>query len=278
MTHHPSQSSLKSFVILACASFALTIGRSFGANGDTPDQIATMLAQKALANSGAMEIVRDLTTEIGPRLAGSDAEKRAAAWAKARFEKLGFDKAWIEAFPLEHGWARGIETAEIISPSPQKLIVTALGTSIATPPEGLEAEIVLFKTYAELLAQPTNSLNGKIAVVTQPMTRIQDGSGYGAINKMRNEGPAQASRRGAIAYLLRSLGTDSHRVPHTGVTDFSKDCPRIPPAALSVPDGGQLERLVAKGSPVRVKLLLTPRDLGHVTSQNVVAEIKGREK
>src|SRR4051794_4199465 len=116
MPRRPSQSALKSLVIMACISFALTIGRGFGANGDTPDQIAAMLAQKALTNSGAMEIVRDLTTEIGPRLAGSDAEKRAAAWAKERFEKLGFDKAWIETFPLEHGWARGIETAEIMSP------------------------------------------------------------------------------------------------------------------------------------------------------------------
>jgi carboxypeptidase Q len=278
MTHRPSQSQHKFIVALACASFALIIGRSFGANSDTSDQIAAMLAQKALTNSGAMEIVRDLTTEIGPRLAGSDAEKRAAAWAKERFEKLGFDKAWIETFPLEHGWARGIETAEVVSPAPQKLIVTALGTSIATPPEGLEAEIVLFKTYEELLAQPTNSLNGKIAVVTQPLTRIQDGSGYGAINKMRNEGPSQASRRGAIGYLLRSLGTDSHRMPHTGATDFPKGVVRIPAAALSVPDAEQLERLVAKGAPVRVKMLLTPRDLGTISSQNVIAEIKGREK
>ena len=243
----------------------------------TPEQTAAALAQKALTNSGAVEIVRDLTTEIGPRLAGSAAEKRAAAWAQRQFEQLGFDKVWIETFPLEHGWARGVEKAEVISPSPQPLVVTALGGSVATPPDGLEAEIALFKTYDELLAQPTNALNGKIAVVTQPMVRVQDGSGYGAISKMRTEGPAQAARRGAVAYLLRSLGTDSHRLPHTGVTDFDENGPRIPAAALSVPDAEQLERLVARGAPVRVKLLLTPRDLGAITSQNVIAEIKGRE-
>ena len=247
------------------------------AQGETPDEIATALAQKALTNSGAVEIVRDLTTAIGPRLAGSDAEKRAAAWAQKRFEQLGFDRVWIETFPLQHGWARGVEKAEVTSPSPQPLAVAALGSSAATPPDGLEAEIALFKTYDELLAQPTNSLKGKIAVVTQPMVRVQDGSGYGAINKMRNEGPAQAARRGAAAYLLRSLGTDHHRLPHTGMTDFDENGPRIPAAALSVPDAEQLERLVARGAPVRVKLLLTPRDLGAVTSQNVIAEIKGRE-
>jgi hypothetical protein len=95
---------------------------------------------------------------------------------------------------------------------------------------------------------------------------------------MRNVGPGEAARRGAVGYLLRSLGTDSHRVPHTGATDYGEGAPRIPAAALSVPDAEQLERLVAKGMPVRVKLLLTPRDLGPVTSQNVVAEITGREK
>src|SRR5258706_1393473 len=248
------------------------------AAAENPEQIATALAQKALANSGAMTIISDLTTEIGPRLAGSDAEKRAAVWAKQRFERLGFDKVWIETFPLEHGWARGVEKGEVISPSPQPLIITALGGSVATPPEGIEAEIAWFKTYDELLASPTNSLAGKIAVVTQPLVRVQDGSGYGALNKMRNAGPGEASRRGAIGYLLRSLGTDQHRFPHTGATEYAGDAPRIPAADLSVPDAEQLDRLVAKGAPVRVKLILTPRDLGPVTSQNVIAEIKGREK
>jgi hypothetical protein len=95
---------------------------------------------------------------------------------------------------------------------------------------------------------------------------------------MRTAGPGEAARRGAVAYLLRSLGTDSHRVPHTGITDYPEDVPPIPAAALSVPDAEQLERLVALGKPVRIRLMLTPRDLGPVTSQNVVAEIKGREK
>jgi carboxypeptidase Q len=277
MRRHRSQFSLRAIALVA-ALLVMTCLGSFGANGEIPDQVAAALAQKALTNSGAMTIVGDLTTEIGPRLAGSDAEKRAAAWAKQRFEQLGFDKVWIETFPLEQGWARGIERAEVISPSPQPLVVTALGGSVATPSEGIEAEIVLFKTYDELLAQPTNSLTGKIAVVTQPLVRAQDGGGYGALNRMRNAGPGEAARRGAIAYLLRSLGTDHHRVPHTGATHYAEDAPRIPAAALSVPDAEQLDRLVALGRPVRVRLLLTPRDLGPVTSQNVIAEIKGREK
>jgi carboxypeptidase Q len=262
--------------ICAAALAVLSCLPAFAA--ETPDQIAAALGRKALTNSGAMEIITDLTTENGPRLAGSAAEKRAAAWAKQRFEQIGFDKVWIETFPLEHGWERGIEKAEIISPSPQPLVVTALGGSVATPPEGIEAEIALFKTYDALLAMPTNSLNGKIAVVTEPMVTTKSGAGYGAINRMRNAGPGEAAKRGAVAYLLRSLGTDHRRMPHTGATHYGEGAPHIPAAAMSVPDAEQLDRLVAKGKPVRVKLLLTPRDLGPVTSQNVIAEIKGREK
>lgn len=250
----------------------------YASGAETPEQIASMLAQRALTNSGAVEIVRDLTTDIGPRLAGSEAEKRAAAWAKQRFEQLGFDKVWIESFPLEHAWVRGIETAEIISPSPQPLVVTALGDSVATPPEGITADIALFKTYDEFLAAPTNSVQGKIVVVTQPMARARDGHGYGEVNKIRNRGPAEAARRGALAYLSRSLATDDRRVAHAGHTNFPEDGPKIPAAALTVPDAEQLERLVAHGAPVRIKLVLTPHFVRPATSQNVIAEIKGREK
>ncbi|HZV34295.1 MAG TPA: hypothetical protein VFB72_06930, partial [Verrucomicrobiae bacterium] len=155
---------------------------------EPPEQIAAQLARRALTDSNAMLIVTDLTTRIGPRLDGSEAEKRAAAWAKARFEQLGFDKVWIEPFELAHGWQRGEERAEVISPVPQPLAVTALGGSPATPPEGVTAEIALFKTYDALLAAPPGSLTGKIAVVTQPMVRAQDGAGYGEANKIRTSG------------------------------------------------------------------------------------------
>lgn len=241
------------------------------------DPVASELAHKALASSETMSIVTELTTEIGPRLAGSESEKRAAQWAKQRFEQSGFDKVWIENFSMEHGWTRGIEKAEIVRPSPQPLAITTLGGSVATTPEGIEAEIIVFQSYDELLAAPTNSLAGKIAVVTQRMTRTQDGNSYGFAVRARSSGPSEAARRGAIAFLLRSVGTDDHRLPHTGMTHYAEDAPRIPAAALSAPDAEQLERLAAKGKPVRLKIILTPRETGPTTSQNVIAEIKGSE-
>src|SRR5690349_19069035 len=173
--------------------FLFTATNVFAA--ESPEEIAAELGRKAMTNSGAMEIVTDLTTENGPRLAGSAAEKRAADWAKQRFEKMGFDKVWIEPFPIEHGWTRGDAKAEVTSPSPQPLVIAALGGSVATPEEGIEAEIALFKTYKEMLAAPAGSLKGKIAVVTQPMVRAQDGAGYGAAYDIRGEGAARASMR-----------------------------------------------------------------------------------
>src|SRR6478736_344199 len=246
-----SSSTCAEAYLLLLAAILLSIGATAAWGSEAAEAVANRLAQRALTDPVAMQLITDLTTEIGPRLAGSEAEKRAAHWAKQRFEQLGYDKVWIESFSLENGWARGIETAAITSPAPQPLVVTALGGSVATPPEGIEAEIAWFKTYQDLLAAPVGSLTGKIAVVTQPMVRAPDGAGYGFAQALRGAGPGEAARRGAIAYLLRSLGTDALRIPHTGATSYPTNAPRIPAAALTAVDAEQLERLVAKGTSVR---------------------------
>ncbi len=241
----------------------------------SPEETAAKLAQQAIDTSLALEITTDLTTEIGPRLYGSASEKRAVQWAMKRFERYGFDKVWSEPFPVERGWERGLETAAITSPAPQNLVITALGGSVATPLEGIEAEIALFKTIADLLAQPEGSLTGKIAVVTQPMGIGEYGKTAGPI---RSAGPSEAASRGAVAFLMRSAGTDNDRMAHTGGTSYRSGVPRIPAAALSVPDAQQLDRLSERADSIRIKIVLTPRDLGTVTSQNVIAEITGSEK
>src|SRR6202042_2433244 len=120
-------------------------------------------------------------------------------------------------------------------------------------------------------------LNGKIAVVTRHMVGAPEGSGCGAANRIRRLGPSEAAKRGAVAYLLRSLGTDSHRLPHTGELNYEDGAPRIPAAALAIPDAEQLERLAALG-PVRIRLVLTPTVRENAPSWNVVGEIKGSER
>lgn len=263
------------------AGFILSLACAGGNNrvaAASPEEVAAGLARNALTNTITLRTLSDLTTEVGQRLAGSEAEKRAALWAQKRLREFGFDRVEIESFPIAHGWARGAEEAEIVGTSPQKLAVTALGGSIATSGDGLEAEIAYFPTYEALLAAPTDSLAGKIAVVTEAMERTKTGSGYGRAGRIRHGGASQAARRGAIGFLMRSLGTEHHRTPHTGQMEYAPDAPKIPAAALSVPDAEQIDRLVALGKPIRIHMRLTPRELGPVTSQNVVADLLGSEQ
>jgi hypothetical protein len=191
----------------------------------------------------------------------------------AKLTALGFKNVHVEPFPIT-AWLRGPEEAEIVSPHPQKLAIIGLGGSVPTPPDGIEAEIVVFHTYADLLAAPEHSLDGKIAVVTQPMPRAQDGSGYGALNPNRRIGPSEAARRGAVAYLVRSLATGMSREPHTGALNYQPGAPQIPAAALSTIDAELIDHLAARGQPIRIRLKLASTSQP-ATAWTVAGEIPG---
>ncbi|WP_343520217.1 M28 family peptidase [Sphingomonas sp.] len=234
------------------------------------------LRDAALEDDIAWDITEGLTTEVGPRLAGTEAEARARAWAVRKLAALGFSNVRNEPFRMKT-WVRGEETLEVLAPFPQPLRLTALGNSGATAAKGLEAEIVYFPTLAALQAAPDGSLKGKIAFVSHSMTRTQDGSQYGAFGAVRRSGPATASRKGAAAILIRSVGTDHHRNPHAGGTNFPAGVAAIPAAALSLPDAEQLERILKRGQPVKVRLTLTPRQIGTTESGNVIADVPGSD-
>ena len=222
----------------------------------------------------AYDIVEGLTTEIGPRQGGTEAEARARAWSVAKLKSLGFDNVRIEEYQMPT-WVRGEETAEIVAPFTHKLAVTALGNSGSTGDKGLEAEIVYFPTLEDLRSAPDGSLKGKIAFVSHSMMRTQDGSSYGAFGPSRFVGPNIAAKKGAAAIVIRSAGTDYHRNPHTGNTNFDAGVTPIPAGALSIPDAENLERMLKRGKPVVMKLKLTPKNVGMQVSGNVLAEVKG---
>ena len=240
------------------------------------ERAAGQLRDRAAADATAYDFVEGLTTEIGARLAGTPAERRAAEWSAARLRRLGFERVGIEAFPLA-AWVRGVEEGVVLGASPQRIELDALGGSSSTPPGGLEAEVALFPTLEALHAAAPGSLRGRIAMVNRRMTRTQTGQGYGPISAARSAGPAAAARAGASAFLLRSAGTDSHRFAHTGATAYPEGRQPIPSAAVSNPDADQLERLARRG-PVRMRLVLNSTLQPASRSQNVVAEIRGREK
>ena len=226
----------------------------------------------------AWELLESLTTEVGPRLAGTEAEARARQWAVRRLTELGFANVHVEPFEMEV-WVRGEERAEIVAPFPQPLAVTALGNSGATPARGIEAEVVHFDSIAALEAAPDAAVRGRIVFITHNMQANQDGSGYGQFGAPRRTGPSLASRKGAAAIVIRSIGTDYHRNPHTGVQNWAEGVRPIPAGALSIPDAEQLQRILARAGerPVRMRLTLTPRNIGRRQSGNVVAEVPGSD-
>jgi len=245
----------------------------------TPDGLDTQLrALKDAARRGnlAYELVESLTTEVGARLAGTAAEARARAWAVKTFERLGFE-ARIEAATVE-GWERGPERARITAPYPQDLKLTALGPSVPTPKAGLEAPVLRVGSLDDLEERSPSEVKGKIVFIDQAMPRTQDGSGYGAVVRIRSRGPSAAARKGAAAVVIRSVGTDHHRFPHTGMLRYADDAPSIPAAALSVPDADQLARIMARDEEVRLRLTLRPRRTGSQPTGNVIAELKGRTR
>ena len=234
------------------------------------------LRDAALKDDVAWNIVEGLTTEIGPRPDGSPQQAKAREWGVTKLKSLGFKNVRIETYQLDT-WERGLESAEIVSPYPQPLRLTALGNSGATPPEGLTLPVVFFPTIDDLRAAPNGSLKGKIAFVSNTMQRTMDGSSYGSQGAARRQGPNIAAKKGASAIVIRSIGTDHGRGPHAGVTNFEAGVTPIPAAALSVADAANLERMVKRGKPITLHLLLTPKRVGMRESGNVVAEVPGTD-
>lgn len=267
--------AMNKIILAPLAALALTLPSFAFAQHDP-----AALQAEALNDDTAFEIVEQLTTQIGARQAGTEAEARARTWAVKKLNDMGFANVAEEPFQMPT-WVRGGESAEVLAPFPQKLLVTALGNSGSTGPKGLEAEIAFFSTVADLRAAPDGSLRGKIAFVSHEMKRTQDGSSYGAFGVARFVGPDIAAKKGAAAIVVRSIGTDNNRMPHTGNTNFSDGVTPIPAAALSVPDAENLVRMVETaaglGQTVRMKLNLTPQNIGMQTSGNVIAEVQGSD-
>ncbi len=222
----------------------------------------------------AWEIVADLTTQVGPRLDGSPREAAAREWAVARLKALGLANVHAEPFTIR-GFVRGDDRARLIAPVPQPLAITALGYSAPTPAKGIEGTVVYFATLDALKAAPAGSLKGKIAFIDHAMRANQDGSGYGPFGNVRRQGPAIASQKGAIAAVIRSAGTDNHRNPHTGGTNFPKDVAPIPAGAVSNPDADLIARTAASGQPMRIALTLTSHAQEGMPSGNVMGDLIG---
>jgi len=261
--------------IEGCASTHATGGGSplpAAAGLETSD-----LRARALASHGAAELVRNLTDEVGPRLAGSAGSKAAVEWAMRVLAEHGFANVHAEAVTVPH-WERGEESGAVVAPVQQPLHLTALGGSIGTAPGGVEAEVIEVDSLEALGRLPPGAAAGKIIFYDIPMDRSRDGRGYGKAVPARGVGAIRAAALGAVAAVIRSIGTDHNRLPHTGAMRRDEKGPNIPAAALSIPDAELLHRLIQHHKYVRLRLTLGCRWLPDAQSANVVAEIPGAVK
>ena len=244
---------------------------------------AVLLRERALLDNLSVDIVESLTTEVGPRRVGTEGDRRAIAWAEAKFRELGFDRVWTEEVPVERGWIRGEASAEIVSPYPHNIVMTALGYSVGTNGD-LVGEIVEFADFDDLEAVPEgDSLKGKIAFVSYSMADYVPQpdeprmAGYGKGTRARGRGHVSAAKRGAEAIIIRSVGTDNNRYAHTGSGyGYVEDVRKIPAAAISPPDAVLIQNMLQRGEPVIIKMNMSSEITGPVKGANVIGEITGR--
>jgi hypothetical protein len=271
---------------LTFALAALALSASAAAETQPPPDVAPIsaeqqrtierLRQAALASDEAWTIVESLVTEVGPRLAGSEAEARARDWAVAMLRARGFSNVRIEPFTFPY-WDAVREEAAIVSPAPQPMVAAALGGSPSTPPGGLEGEIVRFTDLASLEAATEAQVRGRIVFIDERMERTRTGAGYGAAVRKRGGCAPLAQARGAIACVIRSVGTDTHRFAHQGGASRQAEGVSLPAMALSPADADILARLSERG-PVRLRLTIEADIRETATSGNVIAEIPGRTR
>lgn len=237
---------------------------------------AKKLREAGLHSTLAYELVASLTTEVGPRLAGSPADARAVAWATRELQRLGFSNVHAEPVPFT-AWRRGPAHAEITAPFPQPLVMTALGKSVGTPPEGIEAGIAYYPDIAALRADTSDRARGHIVFIDQKTERRRFNAGYGAAVAARTAGAVEAGKRGAIAVAIRSIGTDHDRLAHTGTMSYKDDVPKIPAIAVSIPDADNIARMVKRGGPVKMRLAVQNETGIAATTHNVIGEIPGTD-
>lgn len=258
------------FVLPACLSMLTVRTLSQHDWVEAYREVAARLIGESLGSRFAWERLALLGDTFGPRLSGSENLADAIAWALDEMKRDGLENVRAEPVKVPH-WVRGRESADIVSPRRHPLVMLGLGNSVGTPPEGLEAEVLVVGSFHELDAV-ANRAQGRIVLFNVPFTA------YGETVQYRTVGPSRAAALGAVAVLVRSVGPPGLRTPHTGALRYVEGQPRIPAAAISVEDAERLQRMQDRGTIVRVRLVMEAQFRPDADSANVVGEITGRER
>jgi Iap family predicted aminopeptidase len=244
--------------------------------GEADIATAQRLRELALRDTRAYALVDSLVKQIGPRAAGSPAYDRAVQWALAQFGQLGFANVRTEPVSLQM-WRRAETSVELVEPETRPLIAVALGNSVGTQGRPLEAEIAYYPDFDTLKADTSDRARGRIVFIDQRMQRTGDESGYGKAVRARSAGAVEAAKRGAIAHVIRSIGTDHDPVAHTGMMRYTPDVAQIPSLAVSVPDAERIAALHAAGRTVRLRVRMQDTARVPATAHNVIAEVPGTD-
>ena len=203
------------------------------------------LQQAALTSDYAYRQVAHLSNNIGPRLTGSPQAAKAVEYVASELKALGCE-VQLEKAMVPH-WVRGEEAAALVQfpgqapGTTQKIVLCALGASVATPPNGIEADVIVVRNFDELKSLPRDKVAGKIVLFNYPFDKQmaaegRGGEAYGEAVVYRSNGPSAAARQGAVACLICSVGGADYRLPHTGETDYANDAPKIPAGAVTAED------------------------------------------
>jgi len=231
---------------------------------------AAKIIGAALTSDRAYSRLAHLTDHIGNRLSGSQNLERAIDWAITEMKRDRLDNVRAEKVMVPH-WVRGEESLEMVTPVPRKLQMLGLGNSVGTPAEGIAADAIVVRSFAEL-DRLGEQVRGKIVVYNAPYVN------YGATVQYRLQGASRAARYGAVAALVRSITPVSMQTPHTGAMNYDPGQPKIPVAAVTIEVAEFLQRMNDRGDHPRLLLKMEAKFLPDAESANVIAELKGSEK
>lgn len=265
---------------ITIAVLALFAASSPASPQSIPDQYratADRIATAALADSAAWNRVAELTEKFGHRISGSQSLEQAIDWVIARMKTDGLDNVRGEPVMVPH-WVRGAESAEMVAPRRQNLPMLGLGGSIATPPGGITAEVMVVTSYDDLTKRAAEA-RGKVVLFDVPFpTTGEPFANYGATVRYRGGGAVAAARAGAVASMIRSVTPYSMRTPHTGVMQYDSTVRKIPHFAITIEDADMIARLIARGEKVRVHVTMSAQTMPDAPSRNIVGELRGRER
>jgi carboxypeptidase Q len=229
---------------------------------------AGRLIGEAVSSTFAWQRLAVLTDTIGNRLSGSPALARAIEWAVAEMKKDGLENVHTERVMVPK-WVRGAESADLVEPVRHPMAMLGLGNSVGTPREGVRGEVVVVHSFEELDAKAAMA-RGRIVLFNAAFTN------YGETVRFRSNGPSRAASYGAVAALVRSIGPDGLRLPHTGALQYTNDAPKIPAAAIASEDADRLQRMTDRGERAVVELRMEAHFDPDAESANVIGELRGR--